>query len=195
MRFAQNNKDKLFPVTETRTSLRFLESASCVFAVLCMALAICILPATAHSAEAQSGGTEPAPDFYLKDLDENPVKLSSLRGRVVVLTFWASWCAPCKEELVSLDALYRRYRNKGLTVLAVSVDRTRDAAKNYILKHPVSYPVLHDEQSLVSRRLYHVFGVPATVVIDKRGMIAGKRYGEPDWMKPEIRSEIERLLR
>lgn len=166
-----------------------------VLMVLC-----CAFPSTGPADAAQSSSSaepqrEQAPDFFLRDMDGNPVQLSAHRGKVVILTFWASWCVPCKAELASLNTLQKKYREKGLVVLAVSIDRTRDAAGSYLAKNPVVYPALHDEQALVSRKVYRVFGVPATFVIDRKGAIASKRYGEPDWMKPEIVDEMERLLK
>lgn len=166
-----------------------------MFMVMCCAFPALRTVDAAQSSSSAEPQSEQAPDFFLRDMDGNPVQLSAHRGKVVILTFWASWCVPCKTELASLNTLQKKYRGKGLVVLAVSIDRTRDAAKSYLAKNPVGYPALHDEQALVSRKLYRVFGVPATFVIDRKGTIVSKRYGEPDWMKPEIVDEMERLLK
>src|SRR5262245_32963332 len=108
-----------------------------------------------------------APEFTLPDLDGRPVALAELRGRVVVVEVWASWCAPCGTMLPALDALARRYPASEVTVLAVSVDQSRAAAEA-LLADRVGDPtltVLHDRSSEVLAR-YGADGLPATYVID-----------------------------
>jgi peroxiredoxin len=135
-----------------------------------------------------------APDFTLVDLAGKSVSLSSQRGKVVVLVFWAPWCPPCKEELQSLNKLYQTYKSKGLVVLAVSSDKSLASVKDFIAKNPVAFDILFDDKLSVSRDLYKAFMVPTTFVIDRRGLIFKKHFGEQDWTKPELVKEIDALL-
>jgi peroxiredoxin len=145
-----------------------------------------------YAIESLSG--QKAPDFMLKDLDGKSVTLASHRGKVVILVFWASWCPPCKDELQSLDKLYGMYKNKGLVILAVSSDRSLSAVKDFIVQNPVTFNILFDERLSVSRDLYKAFMVPTTFVIDRRGTIFKKHFGEQDWTKPLLIREIDALL-
>jgi cytochrome c biogenesis protein CcmG, thiol:disulfide interchange protein DsbE len=135
-----------------------------------------------------------APDFTLEDLDGKPVTLSSYKGKVVILSFWAVWCPPCKEELQSFNKLYNMYKNRGLVILAVSSDRSLTTVKEFIAGNHVSYTVLFDEKLAVSRDTYKAFMVPTTFVIDRRGTIFRKHFGEQDWTNPALIKEIEALL-
>jgi peroxiredoxin len=145
-----------------------------------------------YAIESLSG--QKAPDFTLKDLDGKSVTLASHRGKVVILVFWASWCPPCKDELQSLNKLYGMYKNKGLVILAVSSDRSLSTVKDFIAQNPVTYPILFDEKLSISRDLYKAFMVPTTFVIDRRGTIFRKHFGEQDWTKPTLVKEIDALL-
>jgi len=145
-----------------------------------------------YAIESLSG--QKAPDFTLNDLDGKPASLSSYKGKVVILTFWASWCPPCKEELRSLNKLNDVLRNRGLIILAVSSDRSLSAAKEFVAENWVNYPVLYDEKLTVTRDMYKAFMVPTTFVIDRRGTIFRKHFGEQDWTRPALIKEIETLL-
>ncbi|HTZ17279.1 MAG TPA: TlpA disulfide reductase family protein [Dissulfurispiraceae bacterium] len=145
-----------------------------------------------YAIESLSGRT--APDFTLNDLDGKPISLSSYKGKVVILTFWATWCPPCKEELQSLNKLYNMLQSRGLVVLAVSSDRSLSTAKEFMTENRLSYPVLFDEKLTVSRDTYKAFMVPTTFVIDRRGTIFRKHFGEQDWTRPALIREIETLL-
>ncbi|HEX8947839.1 MAG TPA: TlpA disulfide reductase family protein [Dissulfurispiraceae bacterium] len=136
-----------------------------------------------------------APDFTLKDVNGKSVSLSSFRGKVVILNFWATWCPPCREEIPSLDELYKRLRNKGLVVLAVSLDPSASAVRNFLQKHPVGFFVFFDEKRNVTKALYKVFSLPTTFLIDKKGNIAQKYFGEQDFTGPEMTKQIESLLK
>jgi len=145
-----------------------------------------------YAIESLSG--QKAPDFTLTDIDGKSVTLASHKGKVVILVFWASWCPPCKDELQSLNKLYGMYKNRGLVILAVSSDRSLSAVKDFMVQNPVAYTVLFDEKLSVSRDLYKAFMVPTTFVIDRRGIIFKKHFGEQDWTKPTLVKEIDALL-
>jgi peroxiredoxin len=134
-----------------------------------------------------------APDFSLKDLSGRPVTLSSLRGKVVLLNFWATWCPPCISEMPVFNKLYREMRGRGLEVVAISADRSESYLRDYISKHSLDYKVLYDESRTVTKQ-YKVFSMPTTFLIDKQGVIMEKFYGEYDWTDQEIKKKIEKLF-
>lgn len=134
-----------------------------------------------------------APDFSLKDLNGINIPLSSFKGKVVLLNFWATWCPPCRDEMPALNKLYHALKNRGLEVVAVSTDRSINDIKNFIKKNKVDFPVLFDADRSTAR-LYRVFSMPTTFLIDRSGKIVEKFYGEYDWTEPETKGKIEKLL-
>jgi peroxiredoxin len=138
--------------------------------------------------------SEKAPEFELDDLQGAHHKLSDYRGKVVMINFWASWCPECIEEMSSLNALYERYRGKGLVVLAISADRKKDAAMTVLARTHVSYPVLLDTTGGVFIRHYTVVGLPTTIVIDKNGFIDERILGRTDFSSPTFVKKIEGLI-
>ena len=111
----------------------------------------------------------PAPDFELKDLDGEKVRLADLRGRPVLLSFWASWCGPCRRELPGLSALYKQYKDKGLVILGVN-DEGKSTARKFAEKAELSFPIL-DDSTQKAHRLYRVHAIPAVYLIDKDGKV------------------------
>ncbi len=159
------------------------------FALLIFAACLAIFPLSpAVSAES------PAPDFTLTSLDGKKVTLSGLRGKVVLLHFWASWCPPCKKEMPALAGLSREMRDRGLVVLAVSTDRSESALRSYVAANSLPFPVFHDKGEAVAFGKYPVTGLPSTYLIDRRGMVAQRIIGKRDWGSPRMRGEIMRLL-
>jgi len=154
-------------------------------------VAIAELPSP-YAIESLSG--QKAPDFRLNNLDGKSLVLSSFKGKVVILIFWASWCPPCKEELKSMNRLYGMLKNRGLVIVAVSSDRSLSAVKDFIAHNPVDFDVLFDSNLSVSRDIYKAFMIPTTFVIDRSGIIVKKHFGEQDWTRPDIVREIEALL-
>jgi peroxiredoxin len=135
-----------------------------------------------------------ATDFTLKDINGKSVSLSSFKGKVVLLNFWATWCPPCRAEIPAMNKLNQLLKNKGLVILAVSTDRSVDDVKDFLSSVPVNFTVVTDEKLAVTRNLYKVFMVPTTFLIDKRGIIVKKYFGERNWTEPEIIKEIESFL-
>lgn len=135
-----------------------------------------------------------APSFVLKDLDGRTVTLSSLRGKVVLLNFWATWCKPCKDEMPLFEELYRTYGDRGFEVVAVSINNSQKSVDKFLEKSPVSFTVLMDSDSKAFK-LYRVYSIPTTFLIDRSGLIVAKYHGSPDWTSEEITSLIEDLLR
>lgn len=135
-----------------------------------------------------------APDFTLKDVNGNSISFSSFKGKVVLLNFWATWCPPCKAELPSMNKLQQSLKNRGLVILAVSTDRSASDVKDFLSKYPLNYTVVVDYNLNVSRSLYKVFMVPTTFLIDKKGIVVKRYFGEQDWTEPNIIKEIEAFL-
>ena len=135
-----------------------------------------------------------APDFTLNDIDGKRTTLSQFRGKVVLLNFWATWCAPCKEEMPSLNNLYKALKDKDFTILAVSVDTSEKPVRSFISRNDISFPVLMDTDKAVSFDLYAVFGLPMSFLIGRNGVIIEKFAGEREWNSPEIKDKILRLL-
>ncbi len=132
-----------------------------------------------------------APEFTVQDPDRT-VKLSDLRGQVVVLNFWATWCAPCVEEMPSLVEMQRRMKGKGVTVLGVSVDVDQSAYKQFIKEHNVNLLTVRDPGQK-SSGLYGTFKFPETYVIDRNGVMRRKFIGAVDWTEPEITDFLSKL--
>ncbi len=137
----------------------------------------------------------PTPPEAFTDLAGNPVRLADFEGRVVLLNFWATWCAPCIREMPSLDRLQAALGARGLAVAAVSIDRAgikviRRFAKRLKLEHMGLY---HDPKGALFRA-FGVSGLPASFLIDQGGGIVGAYAGPAEWDDPEPRALIEYYL-
>ena len=111
-------------------------------------------------------------NFTLKDLHGKEWTLQDLHGHVVLVNFWATWCPPCRKEMPDLDALYRKYQDSGLVVLAIS-DEKAETVNTYLAAHPVSYPVLLDEDRKTNTAFF-VDGIPKTFIYDRAGKLAAQ---------------------
>lgn len=134
------------------------------------ALAIAALTLSVSTGALALSKNEPAPGFTLKSNSGGNVKLSELRGQVVMVNFWASWCGPCRQEMPLLDALHQRYRNLGFTVLGVNVEEDPAAARDLLEDVPVTFPILFDSKNQVSEA-YEVDAMPSTVIVDRDGNV------------------------
>ena len=136
-----------------------------------------------------------APKFTLRNLRGNLEGLDDHAGKVIVVNFWATWCAPCVKEMPSFETLYRRFRSQGLTVLAVSLDKDRSAkVQEFVDKYKLSFPVLLDTEG-IAEKLYPSFTIPFTYVIDKQGRVAARIDGAKDWESAETFKAVEYLLK
>jgi peroxiredoxin len=134
-----------------------------------------------------------APDFTLKDLTGRPVALSSLKGKVVLVNFWATWCPPCREEIPSMVKMTQAMQGKPFQLLAISIDEGgKDAVQEFFKKSGAVLPALLDTDGTVSKR-YGTTGVPETFVIDTKGVIMKKVVGAMDWSSPEVLAALEDL--
>jgi peroxiredoxin len=135
-----------------------------------------------------------APDFTLKDLSGRSVQLSSLKGKVVLVNFWATWCPPCREEIPSMVRLNQAMQGKAFQMLAVSIDEGgKDAVASFFKKGGVTLPALLDSDGKVARR-YGTTGVPETFVVDAKGVIMKKVIGGMDWSSPEVLAAFDDLI-
>jgi peroxiredoxin len=123
-----------------------------------------------ESAQRSDLEGKPAPDFTLTDMAGKPVKLSSLRGKVVLLDFWATWCGPCRIEMPRVQKLHRDYRAKGLAVYGVNVGETATKVRPYLTKNGYTFPMLLDREKTVMEK-YGVSGIPTLVIVDRKGMV------------------------
>jgi thiol-disulfide isomerase/thioredoxin len=132
---------------------------------------------------------KPAPEFAISDGVQS-VDLAKLRGKVVVLNLWASWCPPCVEELPSLLAM--QHQLPGIAVVAVSIDQDDAVYRNFLLKHHVDLVAVRDESQRINA-LYGTVQIPETYVIDRQGILRRKFVSSQDWTSPEIVSYLTKL--
>lgn len=126
-----------------------------------------------------AGVGQPAPDFSLKTIDGKDFRLSSLKGKAVLINLWASWCPPCRYEMPAIQAAYQKYKDKGLMVLAINFtaqDNLQDAAA-FVAEFGLTFPILLDETGDVSIGLYGVRGLPTSYFIDTGGVIQHIQVG------------------
>ncbi len=135
-----------------------------------------------------------APDFELSSLGGDHVKLSNLRGKVVFLNIWATWCPPCREEIPSMKSLYQRLEDRPFEMLAVSIDREGEKiVRPFAEKHGLTFRVLLDPDGK-TYQLYGMTGVPETFIIDNNGVITQKIIGPQNWMKQEWLDYFNRII-
>ena len=134
-----------------------------------------------------------APEFTLTTLGGAPIRLSALRGKVVFINLWATWCPPCREELPTMVRFYEQFRGRGVEILAISEDTDPEAVRRMVAKQGISFPVLMDENKRVYN-LYRATGVPETHLLDKEGVVRGSQLGPFDWTSPAVIAKVEELL-
>jgi cytochrome c biogenesis protein CcmG, thiol:disulfide interchange protein DsbE len=159
--------------------------------VLAPVLAVTVLLAGCYSGSRPRRIGEGAPDFAVQDSDRN-VALNQFRGQVLVLNFWATWCAPCVEELPSLMNMQARLKGNGVMVLAISIDVDGDAYHRFLKQHEVSLLTVRDPDQKVSR-VYGTTGWPETFIIDRQGVLRRKFVGPVDWTGPEVVQFLSKL--
>lgn len=163
-----------------------------VAALLSLVL-LCALPCCAGEPPKPEVG-KPAPDFTVTTLGGARVRLQELRGKVVFVNLWATWCPPCREEMPSMVRLYQLMRAKGVEIVAVSEDRDRAALEKFVRQHGVTFPVAQDEDKRIYG-LYRATGVPETHLIDRQGIIRHIQIGPFDWTSPGVVDAVESLLK
>jgi len=144
-------------------------------------------------ATPRTGGA--APEFQLADLQGRPVALSDLRGKVVYVNFWATWCVPCRDEAPALQRLYDGLRGEGFEILAATIDAENDVAavEAFRKQYGLLFPILLDTRKEAYTR-YGATGVPETYLIDSEGRLAEAYIGPRNWDDPRYARAIRRLL-
>ena len=136
-----------------------------------------------------------APDFELQSLTGNPVKLSDLKGKVVLVNFWASWCAPCRAEMPSMERLWKKMDKENFTMLAINAGQEKsDIAKFFFsLRKPITFPVLIDARGSASQ-YWPIKALPVTFIIDKEGRVAYVSHGAKRWDSKKVRALLQQLI-
>ena len=136
-----------------------------------------------------------AANFKLKDLKGNEISLASLRGKVVFLNVWATWCAPCRAEMPSIESLYNGFKaDKDFVVLAVSQDTDGAIVAPFVEQNHFQFTVLLDPRNEVGER-YDVNGIPETFIIGRDGRIVAHHVGPYDWSNADIREALQELIK
>ena len=156
--------------------------------------AAALATACALAGAATPAANAPAPDFTLRGADGRNVRLDELRGQVVLVNFWATWCGPCREEMPRLDTLYQKYRKSGFVLLGVNIDDDPHAALATAAKLGVSFPVLLDTDKKVSK-LYDLNTMPSTIVIDRDGKVRYLHRGYRAGTEGDYEQQIRSLLK
>ncbi len=137
-----------------------------------------------------------APDFTLDTLDGSKITLSELRGKIVVINMWATWCPPCRAETPALEKSYEQYKDSGVVILGVDLtnqDSLSDV-QSFVQEFKLTYPILLDRDGSVSNTLYQIKGLPSTFFVNREGIIRTAVVGGP-MSETFIRSKIEAMLR
>ncbi|MDR2214982.1 MAG: TlpA family protein disulfide reductase [Nevskiaceae bacterium] len=136
----------------------------------------------------------PAPGFELPDLSGQSINLAQYRGQVVMINFWASWCAPCRQEMPLLEQMHKKYQPLGFTMIGVNVEPDSAKAVDWLKATPVTFPILLDTASQVSK-LYGVQGMPNTVIVDRKGNLRWLHRGYKPGDENEYLDQIRALVR
>jgi thiol-disulfide isomerase/thioredoxin len=158
-------------------------------ALLLACVATLVLPARAQA--PQSLIHHPAPEFSRSDLAHHRVDLAALRGKVVLLNFWATWCAPCRLEMPRFIDWQKQYGPQGLQIVGVSIDDATTPVRPFVEKLRVNYPILMGDARL-GERYGGVLGVPVTFLIDRRGIVRARFDGAADL--PTLQRQLRQLL-
>lgn len=157
-----------------------------------MLLQPCAAAAPPGAALAAIPGSPPAEDFTLPDPTGREHSLSEYRGRVVLVNFWATWCAPCREEMPAMDRLYRAQADRGLEILAVHAGPGGAAMREFLQRIPVSFTVLVDAD--LELRGWLVPALPTTILVDRHGRTIYRALGPRAWDSEEMQSFLREVL-
>lgn len=171
---------------DKRTILRIL-----VLGVIAVALGSAFYSAYSNDESLAAIGN-PAPDFTLKNLEGEEVRLSDLRGKGVFINFWATWCAPCKREMPLMEEQYQLVKDEGIEILAVNIAESQLAVSRFSERLGVTFPILLDSNPdrVVTQR-YGVGALPASYFVDKDGKVVGHHVGEMN--ESILKENLERI--
>jgi len=167
-------------------------------------LAIALAAFLAFSASVEAGRTAEtlppvakpfrAPDFELAGEDGRRYQLSSFRGKLVVLNFWATWCPPCRYEMPSMERARQKVAGEDIVILAVNVGEDEETVFAFLARYPVEFPLLLDRDAAVIKQ-YPVVGLPTTYIISPDGNVTHRAVGSREWDDPAILDQLRSLLR
>jgi peroxiredoxin len=135
-----------------------------------------------------------APEIGLRSLDGDTIRMRDLRGKVVIVDFWASWCQPCREEMPVLNRLYDRYKEQGLVVVGVSQDTRPQNARGFLRRTRVDFPIVIDDDHEVAGR-YSPPRMPSSYIVDRRGVVRHVHEGFRSGDERTLEQQVRRLLR
>jgi thiol-disulfide isomerase/thioredoxin len=142
--------------------------------------------------QSQSGAADLLAARF-SDLDGAPRRLLEWQGKALLCNFWATWCAPCRDEMPALETLARELGPRGLAVVGVNYKESKREVQAFVQEQKLGFPVLLDDAGQVARH-YQVFALPVTVLVDRQGIVAGTALGIRDWVAPDARAYLDRLL-
>ncbi len=190
--------ESLSPETHTEESAPARRSPWLYVAIAVIAVFVVILALSLFQTNQAQPTSGPAPDFqlslfegYAGNAGKNPVSLSDLKGKIVVVNFWASWCVPCAQEAADLQATYQKYKDKNVVFLGVDWTDIEGDALNYLKRFGINYANGPDLQTRIGPR-YHITGVPETYVIDRDGNVQFTKISPTT--VAELSGVIDRLL-
>jgi peroxiredoxin len=163
--------------------------------VVVSAITIVFLAVSCTRSPEKVSDSGKAPDFTLSDTQGIARTLSALRGRVVIVEFWATWCPPCRESVAELNKVYEKFKGKNFELFGISVDKGSEASstvRTFVKEHAVTYPVMLDDRNVNSS--YGVSNIPVMFVIDKEGKVVKKFTGFIPGLGEVLSKEVEALL-
>lgn len=140
-----------------------------------------------------ASAVEKAPDFQLPQINGDTLKLSELRGNVVYVDFWATWCPPCRESFPWMESMYQRYQDLGLQIVAISLDQKSDLIKSFLKEHEANFTILQDRAGGAAEA-FKVKGMPSSYLVDRKGNIRMRHAGFNEGDKAGLESKIKQLL-
>jgi thiol-disulfide isomerase/thioredoxin len=142
--------------------------------------------------QSVSVGIDPI-DFTLPLPDGTKITLSQLKGKVVFLNFWATWCGPCRSEMPSMEAVYQKLKGKGFEIVAVNLGESKDKVSGFMNEYKLNFPSVLDERQITGSQ-YNIRAIPTTYIIDRRGLIIARLVGSVNWNTPKIIAALEAVL-
>jgi len=151
-----------------------------------------LLVTTMVAQSAETSGA--APDFTLKSNQHKNLRLNELKGQVVMINFWASWCGPCRQEMPLMQEIYDKYKKLGFTIWAVNVDEDPALADEFLQDVNVAFPILYDTENKVSV-LYDIEAMPTSIMIDRNGDMRFLHKGYQPGYEEKYAKEVKQLVR